>query len=451
MGERRCVQLTVQPYISRMRILFIGHSPHLTGAEYSMFRLIRACSQSEEVHVCSPAGGDFEDAVRDLGLPFYSFEPVYPLKLIKDQEKSCSLPFLQDLKGRANSLREKVPDVDIVHSNTSLLWEGAFLASQMNVPHVWNIREVLSHSPTWMSLLGLKSQYELMATLSDRLVCNSQALADSLPLSKEDKISVIHNGLDEPEFYSREKAREVFKKNWGIDEDVSVVLTIGHFIKEKGHDYILKMMPEILKKVPKTVFLWIGEHHWQYDEVMKESEAQGVRSSIVAPGSVPEASKLMKGADVYLLSSSTEAFPTVLLEAQLARLPILARDCGGTREIIEHGGGKIYPLDEQEELSKDLCLLLQGEWKTPEMKEYAFSMKEMYARYLQTYQECIDQFEKETLRQTVCEGVYQLSDDLKPVADDIDRVRKIANFWPLRKFWRLGHKLGLWGDLPFKK
>jgi len=51
-------------------------------------------------------------------------------------------------------------------------------------------------------------------------------------------------------------------------------------------------------------------------------------------GQVPNAKKLLSGADIFLLPSRTEAFPYTILESGFAGLPIIATSVGGIPEII---------------------------------------------------------------------------------------------------------------------
>lgn len=58
-------------------------------------------------------------------------------------------------------------------------------------------------------------------------------------------------------------------------------------------------------------------------------------------GDVPT---LMNAADVYVMSSSWEGLPLVLLEASASGLPIIATDVGGNAEIVTHEvSGLIVP------------------------------------------------------------------------------------------------------------
>ncbi len=54
-------------------------------------------------------------------------------------------------------------------------------------------------------------------------------------------------------------------------------------------------------------------------------------------GSVNEASRYLKAFDIFVLPSVKEGFPFVLLEAGLAKLPVVASDVGGISELISDG------------------------------------------------------------------------------------------------------------------
>jgi hypothetical protein len=67
-------------------------------------------------------------------------------------------------------------------------------------------------------------------------------------------------------------------------------------------------------------------------------------------GFVPDAKKLLSGADMFLLPSRTEAFPYTILEAGMAGVPIIATSVGGVPEVIHdmQNGILVHPQNPKE-------------------------------------------------------------------------------------------------------
>ena len=72
-----------------------------------------------------------------------------------------------------------------------------------------------------------------------------------------------------------------------------------------------------------------------------EREARASRKRVVTTGAIPheEVQAHLSGADVLLLLSDSEGFPTVLLEAGAAGCAVLTYPVGGTAEVLGNGGG----------------------------------------------------------------------------------------------------------------
>lgn len=72
-----------------------------------------------------------------------------------------------------------------------------------------------------------------------------------------------------------------------------------------------------------------------------EKEARAARARVVVTGPVPheEVQTRLADADILLLLSDSEGFPTVLLEAGAAGCAVLTYPVGGTAEVLRTGGG----------------------------------------------------------------------------------------------------------------
>ena len=66
----------------------------------------------------------------------------------------------------------------------------------------------------------------------------------------------------------------------------------------------------------------------------------------------------IKSADVFLLSSRSEAYPTVLLEALILNKKILATDVPGVKEILRNYDNKIIVSNNDDSIENGINLLL---------------------------------------------------------------------------------------------
>ena len=90
--------------------------------------------------------------------------------------------------------------------------------------------------------------------------------------------------------------------------------------------------------------------------------------------------------DVFLMTSSVEGLPNVLIEAQAMGVPVVTTDVGGASETFIDGvTGHLVTTDDVEVLSEKIIQILQsGEWKEQAKKkaiEYSrekFSVESMH-------------------------------------------------------------------------
>jgi glycosyltransferase involved in cell wall biosynthesis len=91
---------------------------------------------------------------------------------------------------------------------------------------------------------------------------------------------------------------------------------------------------------------------------------------------------LMFSCDVFVLNSTYEGFPHVVLEAMGAGLPVIATAVGGTPELVRHGeNGLLIELNADGMLSKTLCKLVSS---FEERRRLAAGAQQSTQRFRQT-------------------------------------------------------------------
>lgn len=182
---------------------------------------------------------------------------------------------------------------------------------------------------------------------------------------------VIHNGVD-VETFRPLGDKAVLRKKFHIDEDARVILTIGRTIEMKGFRQVIRVLPAVLSKFPKTSYLIAGlQKEPEYGKIKAMvSELQLERHvrflSVISHERLPE---LYNACDVFVLAArpvftpqlQQDNFPLVLLEASACELPVIGTDCAGVPEAIADGNtGFVVHYDDLPALTEKIMLLLEN-------------------------------------------------------------------------------------------
>jgi glycosyltransferase involved in cell wall biosynthesis len=174
------------------------------------------------------------------------------------------------------------------------------------------------------------------------------------------RITVMYNcvSLDEfktppPEQISTEK------KLMGIDPEYRVVGTVTRLYEIKGNRFFIEAAAEVVKVLPKTIFLIVGDGPLRY-ELEKLSQGLNIQDNVIFTGFCDDVPRLMATFDVKVFSSwSDGGSPLPVIEAMAMGKPIISTD---VVEIIEDGvTGLIVPTKDSKEMAKNIISLLNND------------------------------------------------------------------------------------------
>ncbi len=150
----------------------------------------------------------------------------------------------------------------------------------------------------------------------------------------EYKFIVFPNTLDP--FYPAEPS---------VDEKVilpkgKIILSVTRLHPEehyKNIDLVIKVLPEVLKSIPDTNYVIVGEGA---DRLRLELLAKelGVKNNVIFTGYVSENMLPLyyESSNVFILPSTGEGFGIVFLEAMYYSKPCIGANAGGIPEVIEN-------------------------------------------------------------------------------------------------------------------
>jgi len=157
-------------------------------------------------------------------------------------------------------------------------------------------------------------------------------------------ILTIHNAVNiadiENSLLNRNEALDVL----GVPKNNFIFGTIGRLTPVKGHIYLIEAFALIQDKYPEALLVIIGEGRIARDLYAKVDEL-GLNGRVIFTGKIKNAAQLLLSFDTFVFSSLEESFGLVLLEAMIAKLPIISTNSGGISEVLGNGTEMVMPGD----------------------------------------------------------------------------------------------------------
>ncbi|NKE06819.1 MULTISPECIES: glycosyltransferase family 4 protein [Mesobacillus] len=231
--------------------------------------------------------------------------------------------------------------VDIIHTHgprANLF--GTFLKKKTSAKWVTTI-----HSDPRDDFMGQGTKGKVFTFLNtwsikkaDHLLAISEKFHDILheeyKISK-DKITTILNGIE----FDAVSGKPYNRQQFGLNDDELVVIMVARLEKVKDHLTAFKAVKHAIDHGEKVKLLLVGDGN-EKNVLVSHVEQLGLKKEILFLGHRDDVIDLYPMADLGILTSKSESFPLVLLEAARAGVPAISTDVGGVRRMIpsaEHG------------------------------------------------------------------------------------------------------------------
>ncbi|MDD3726427.1 MAG: glycosyltransferase [Candidatus Ratteibacteria bacterium] len=357
----------------KLKVAFLVPSSEIGGTERMLMLMLEnlpADLFSSPVVFTIKGSGRFTDALKKMGIRIHTFNlktrPFDFIKLlyaIKQESPDIlhSFLFSGNLVGRIAGKLLKVP-VIISSQRSTDPWRRRY--------H-WFIDR-------------------LTVRWTDIIISNSYSGKDMLVEKgkiQPEKIIVIPNGIRVPETNGK-----ITRTSLGISNSEYVVGTVGNLREAKGHRYLIDAAPLILKELPDTRFIIVGEGELK-GVLIKEAKRLGVLDRFIFTGFVSNPADIISLFDVFVFPSLWEGCPVGLLEAMMLSRSCIAFPVGDIPYIIEDGiSGLLVEYRSSEKIASAIISLLKDKKRREDMGKAAykraiehFSLDIMMRKYIATY------------------------------------------------------------------
>jgi len=238
--------------------------------------------------------------------------------------------------------------IDIVYSNTSVIFVGGFINMFFNIPHIWHFREFRREDHQIEFFFGQKIFFDFANNYANRIIVISKSMflkhAEKI---YSEKMQVIYNDIS-PNYINP-------KINFDLEKQNLQLLITGVLCEGKGQLEVLYAF-KVLRERGYCITLNIaGNVNCEYYKVLLDYVLeQHLQSDVIFHGSVKDMNELRKGMDIGIVASKCEALGRVTIEGMLSSLAMIGSDSAGTSELIIDGEtGLLYkPNDIDDLISK---------------------------------------------------------------------------------------------------
>jgi len=319
---------------------------------------------------CMFGGGPLAGDARKAGIPVTEFH----------KEPGFSLRMLLML---ARQLRRDAADVLHTH-NPGVHPYGAIAAWIARVPAVVNTR----HGPATSSGRAYQERYfRAVMPFTDRVVFVSKDsrryLLEKGRLSAR-KSAVIINGIELGAFLEKPAAPLSASPRVRFG-------AVGRMVPAKAHSILIDAFAQLSRKLPDAELRIVGGGPLE-DQLKEQARKAGLDNRIRVEGLNHRIAGVLRELDIFVMSSTSEGLPLVILEAMAAGLPVVSTRIGGVPEVAPEGDvsvlcapGSASDLAEAMYKAATRCDLACMGKKAREIAIAKFSLDQMWRSYQAVY------------------------------------------------------------------
>jgi glycosyltransferase involved in cell wall biosynthesis len=255
---------------------------------------------------------------------------------------------------------------DLVHTHSSKAGVLARRAAHAEgVPHIVHTIHGLPfhrYETWWRNKLYIELETRA-AAYTDRIISVADAMtaqAVAAGIAPREKFVTIYSGMDVEPYLHGAFDRAAVRGGLGLDEGDAVIGVIARISPLKGHEFILRAMPQIAAKHPEARLLFVGDGHIRGGmEQLARDEGVADRVAWAGLRDYREIPELISAMDLLVHTSLREGLARALPQALLSGVPTVSYDVDGAREVVIPGEtGWLVPPESVDGLARAVCEVL---------------------------------------------------------------------------------------------
>ncbi len=319
----------------KKELLFIIPSLVGGGAERALINLLKKMDYSKYIiDVCLGVNkGEYRKEIpQEVRKVFYLFKNSLTEKIVVSLlHRDLHLSFV--FKVLANKKMRGRYDVGISFLDSSWTDMLLFKEKEIKSKMAWVHSSYATNTNFYRFTQGhyRKNRIERYHKMDKIIFVSQGAKNDFTSLFGEtNRMEVVYNLISPTEVIRKSNEKTMMPK------EHFCFIAVGSLYPVKGYDRLIQAA-KMLKEDGFRFTVCILGKGYLYDQLADMIRQLGLSDTVFLEGFKANPYPYIKNADVFMITSTSEALPTVLCEAMILGKPVIATDCCGCREIIDEG------------------------------------------------------------------------------------------------------------------
>ncbi|MBI3802942.1 MAG: glycosyltransferase family 4 protein [Nitrospirae bacterium] len=195
---------------------------------------------------------------------------------------------------------------------------------------------------------------------AEATICNSKYTMNTIQTGypgATGKLHVVYNPVEERLVGVERRA---FRDQVGARSSDILIGHVGGMIPQRDQKTLIKAFREIHSEFTNTKLVLIGDGPVQ-SELKSLVQSLGLTTDVIFTGYTRDVGEYLNAIDIYVNPTLDEGFGIAVVEAMLAKLPVILSDQGAHPELVLEGqNGFLYPGGDAESLAKKVKLLIEN-------------------------------------------------------------------------------------------
>ncbi|RAI85594.1 glycosyltransferase [Algoriphagus yeomjeoni] len=355
--------------------------------------------------------GGAERSLLEIAKRIKKYRPIFcvisdSLELLEQYQKAeiqvlhFPLPRNYRFKNNAKKLEKIIRVLNPVLIHSTLFYSDMTLRYlEIGFPKV-NSLVSNSYSHRRLSQLSLKMKLKVLilklwdissSRKVDCFVANSEVIKTNYIKEtkiSESKIKVIYRGRDPLQFQKLEVVNSKLSKSPRL-------LSVGRLIPSKGLFGLVEAFAKFLNQFPGSTLSIAGDGP-EKTNLLKKIEELNLNDSVCLLGSVQNVTRELLNTDLFIFPTFYEGLPGALIEAMMAKVPVICSDIPENRECLSEDMGIFHKVGDWGDLLSVMKISMAlNDWDKRTSKAFDFASKKFDVKNIVCqYEELYDQLLK---------------------------------------------------------